>query len=223
MNANPVLVFDMDGVLAEVSDSYLAAISATVEKMTGQKPTRQVIDRYKEAGGWNNDWALSHELVKQAGHADVSYEEVVAVFQELFIGHNGDGLIAREKWIPHNGLLERLASRLRLAIFTGRPRGEIEITLRRFAPRIEWSSIVADEDVGRPKPAPDGLLAIVEAHPGIEVTYAGDNVDDARSARGANVRFIGVAGPDQSCRADLLKSEGAIAVIPSVNEIEGVL
>lgn len=223
MNADSVLVFDMDGVLAEVSESYLAAVAATVQELTGVAVERSKIDRYKEAGGWNNDWELSHQLVKEAGRGDVSYETVLGVFQKLFIGTNCDGMITREKWLPQPGLLERLSRTHRLAIFTGRPRAEIEITLQRFAPGVEWAAIVADEDVARPKPAPDGLEAIAVAHGSARTIYVGDNVDDARSAHAAGVRFIGVATTEQERLAKLLRAEGAIAVVPSVNEIESVL
>ena len=129
-----VLVFDMDGVLAEVGGSYMAAISATVQHFVGKPATLEQIVAYKKAGGWNNDWALAQRLVLDLGGLDVAYPEVVAVFQRLFLGENNDGLILRETWIPKAGLLERLAERYALAIFTGRPRVEIAPTLARFAP-----------------------------------------------------------------------------------------
>ena len=54
-----IVVFDMDGVLTEVSESYRAAIVETVEHFTGVRIERDLIQRYKNEGGWNNDWALS--------------------------------------------------------------------------------------------------------------------------------------------------------------------
>jgi HAD superfamily phosphatase len=217
------LVFDMDGVLAEVSESYLASIAATVEYFTGETVPRATIEKYKEAGGWNNDWALAHKLVSDRGRTGVLYPEIVSAFQSLFLGTNGDGLITREKWLPANGLLGRLAQKHRLAIFTGRPRAEIDITLRRFVPELKWDAIVADGDVVNPKPSPDGLRKIAELDPSARLTYVGDNVDDARSARAAGVAFIGVATPPQARLAQLLRQEGAQSVVTSVNEIEEVL
>ena len=49
--------------------------------------------------------------------------------------------------------------------------------------------------MSEPKPAPDGLLDIMAAHPDCTLTYVGDTVDDARSARAAGVRFVGIAQP----------------------------
>ncbi len=218
-----VLVFDMDGVLADVTGSYLAAIAATVLHFTGKAVSHDLIAGYKNAGGWNNDWALAQKLILDTSKLEIAYASVVEVFQAYFLGPNNDGLIARETWFPREGLLNRLTEKYALAIFSGRPRGEIDITLARFAAEIKWVSIVADMEVPKPKPAPDGLHAITAAHPGSALTYVGDNVDDARSASAAGVRFIGVAGSLNSKLAELLRSEGASAVVETVNELEEVL
>lgn len=218
----PVLVFDMDGVLVDVSDSYLATIAATVAHFVGRTPAAGAIARYKNAGGWNNDWMLAHQLIKDAGNVDVVYEEVVEIFQRIFLGDNNDGLITRERWIPEKGLLEKLGQSHALAIFSGRPRQEIEVTLARFAPQVSWTAIVGDMETPRPKPAPDGLHAIAAAHAGSKVIYVGDNVDDARSARAAGVRFIGIAD-DSGAAAEILQREGASVILRSVNELERVL
>lgn len=150
----------------------------------------------------------------------VPYKEVIAVFQQHLLGENNDGLILRERWPPNNGRLEKLATNHALAIFTGRPRGELDLTLRRFASGVQWSMIVADGDVPKAKPAPDGLVAIAGAHAERTLSYIGDTVDDARSARAAGVRFIGVAHGRSLGLRDLLMREGAAAVIKDINEIE---
>ena len=218
-----VLVFDMDGVLADVSDSYLATIAATVEHFTGKTVSRETIEQYKQAGGWNNDWALAQQLIADTAQQNVAYRDVVAVFQSYFLGSNNDGLIAREHWIPADDLLTRLTSRYTLALFTGRPRAEVNLTLARFAPALHWHPIIAEEDVARAKPAPDGLRAIAEVHRGAALTYVGDNIDDARSARAAGVSFIGIAESKQEPLMQAFRAAGAVAIIKSVNEIEGVL
>ena len=97
------------------------------------------------------------------------------------------------------------------------------MTLSRFVPDVRWSMTVTLDDVQNLKPAPDGLLAIIEAHPDCAITYFGDNVDDARSGRAAGVRFIGIASPSSPGLRELFASEGAAAVIENINEIEGVL
>jgi len=215
----------MDGVLVDVSASYREAIRRTVEHFTGKLVSQEQIQHYKNQGGWNNDWMLARRLIAEQG-VQVPYAEVVDCFQRLFLGEDGEGLIRLERWVPAEGLLERLAGRFRLAIFTGRPRREAEITLARFARQVRFDPLVADEDVIRSKPAPDGLLKIAAAAPGARLCYLGDTIDDARAARAAGVTFVGVAAPASPRRVELvrlLQSEGALAVIEDVNQLEGLL
>ena len=222
---DPIIVFDMDGVLAEVTESYRESIVRTVESFTGQRITRDSIHEYKNRGGWNNDWALSQKIVADLGVA-VEYAEVVERFNEFFLGRNGDGLIQRERWFPQPGLLERLGERFGLAIFSGRLRYEADITLRRFAPDIPFDPIVCADDVAKEKPAPDGLLAIRRINPGRKLTYVGDTFDDARAAAAADVPFIGIAAQSHSRRAELIRlfeEQNAMAILENVNQIEGVL
>lgn len=224
MNSS-IIVFDMDGVLVEVTESYRAAIVETIRFFTGQTIDNDSIQDWKNRGGYNNDWVLCHHFCRDAG-VDVPFETVVGRFNLFFFGENNDGLILREKWLPQDGLLQRLASRGRLAIFTGRDRRELAFTMKRFAFDGVFSPVVTAEDVQNGKPAPDGLLLIQRQFPGARLTFVGDTVDDARSARAAGVPFIGIASPSSPRRDDLvsvLQSEGAIAVLSDINQIEGVL
>ncbi len=45
-----LLVFDMDGVLVDVSESYRAAIQATVLHFTGHEPTNDEVEAWKKQG-----------------------------------------------------------------------------------------------------------------------------------------------------------------------------
>ena len=217
MAADQVLVFDMDGVLVDVTDSYRETVVRTVEHFTGKTITRDQIQDYKNQGGWNNDWALSQKICADLGVA-VAYATIVEYFNHLFLDQ---GLIHRERWLPRDGLLDRLAEKFELAIFTGRTTQEAEITLQREKLRERFLLMTAD-NVTREKPAPDGLLQIAKMRPAKKLLYVGDTVDDARCARAANVPFIGIASPASPRRTelvDLLQREGAIQVLGDINEI----
>ena len=217
-----VIVFDMDGVLVEVGDSYREGIIETVRHFTGHTVSHDLIQDFKNAGGWNNDWLLSHRLISDL-HKQVAYSDVVDYFNRIFLGKNGDGLINREKWMPAAGLLSRLASHASLAIFTGRAQYEADVTLGRFAPEIRFDPIVTDESVANAKPAPDGLELIKQHYLKKHIWYLGDTVDDARSAQAAQVPFIGVsveANPRHAEIAGLLRDCGAFAVISDINQLE---
>ena len=71
-----VIVFDMDGVLAEVTESYREAIVQTVKHFTGTLIDRDSVQEYKNRGGWNNDWALSQKIASDFG-VEVPYQTVV--------------------------------------------------------------------------------------------------------------------------------------------------
>ena len=122
-----ILVFDMDGVLVDVTDSYRETIVLTVEHFTGQTISRDLIQDYKNQGGWNNDWVLRRRSAR-IWASKFRTATIVEYFNHLFLDQ---GMIHRERWLPRDGLLDRLAGKFELAIFTGRTRQEAEITLKR--------------------------------------------------------------------------------------------
>lgn len=217
--AQEMIIFDMDGVLVDVTESYRETIVRTVEHFTGQLIPRSLIQQYKNSGGWNNDWALSQKIAADLG-TPVDYSTVVTYFQSIFLGENNDGLLLREQWIARPGVLESLAQRYAFSVFTGRERAEAQLTLDRFAQGLTFAPVVGADDVRVGKPDPEGMLQIMAGLPGYKFFYIGDTVDDARSARAAGVPFVGIGHGDTG---GLLAQEGAFAVIPSLNELAGVL
>ncbi len=219
----PFLIFDMDGVLVDVTESYRETVARTVEHFTRQRPERAEIQDYKNQGGWNDDWRLSQRMIADRG-VQVELPTVVDYFQGIFHGNGSDGLILRERWLARDGLLERLSERYRLAVFTGRQCWEAELTLKRFAPHLTFAPVVGMDSVTNQKPHPEGLLRILEE--GREAWYVGDTVDDARCARAAGVRFVGIAAPANPRYTELaavLECEGAVAVLDDINGLETVL
>src|ERR1019366_1981064 len=160
--SQPILVFDMDGVLADVTPSYRETIARTAAHFTGVEIAPGQIQDYKNRGGFNDDWKLTHHIIASAG-VRVPFEKVVEHFQSLFLGNGADGLILREQWVARPGMLESLNQRFRFAIFTGRPKPEVELTLNRFAPGLVFDPIIGMYDVPNHKPAPDGLVQLRNA------------------------------------------------------------
>ena len=67
-----VIIFDCDGVLIDISESYIKAVAQTtctlVEAFTGELLPESIFDgelnsAYKSRGGFNNDWSLVYALV----------------------------------------------------------------------------------------------------------------------------------------------------------------
>ncbi|MBI2816539.1 MAG: HAD family hydrolase [Acidobacteria bacterium] len=225
MTDGRLLIFDMDGVLVDVTESYRQTICETVKLFTGSGISNVEIQALKNRGGSNNDWDLTLEIVESRG-VHPTKQEVIDAFQQIYLGVNCDGLISRERWLVRNGLFDSLARRYGFAMFTGRERWEAEFTLGKFAPGVLFDPIIGMEDVKLEKPDPEGLLKIVERRRPAQVFYVGDVMDDCRAAKAANVQFIGVVGAENPLQGELeaiFRREGAVAVIPNVNELESVL
>jgi phosphoglycolate phosphatase-like HAD superfamily hydrolase len=123
------------------------------------------------------------------------------------------------------GALEKLSERFRLAVFTGRPREEADITLNRFASGLAFDPVVGMHDVEKRKPHPEGLLKILGGDGAGPAYYIGDSVDDARCARAAGVPFIGIAAPSNPAYLDLVflfQEEKAYAIVDDINYLEDV-
>lgn len=220
-----ILVFDMDGVLVDVTESYRATILRTIQHFTGELLSNELIQGYKNAGGWNSDWDLAHHLITERGF-EVSFREVVAYFNGVFFGTDGDGLVYRERWIANAGVLEELARSWQFALFTGRVQEELKVTLGRFASHLRFDPVMSADILSEQKPSPEGLVRIAALNPGKQLWYVGDTVDDARAARAAEVPFVGIAAPDSPHRNDLLdlfRAENAAAIIDDINQIRTVL
>ena len=87
-----VLLFDIDGVIRDVSGSYRRAIAETVHHFGGWRPEPEQIDALKAEGHWNNDWQASMELLRRQGLQPLPpLNVVVEVFSRLYFGGDPDG------------------------------------------------------------------------------------------------------------------------------------
>jgi len=215
------LIFDIDGVLVDVSQSYRQAIQKTVENFTGYYPTPEEIQKYKERGGLNNDWDLSEAIILDQGKK-VPKQEIIDKFQEFYLGKNWNGFIAKEKLLLSKESLLRLSKNYSIGILTGRPRAEAEFILKYFKIFDLFEIIVAMEDTGdRPKPNPFGLnLALKKLE--TPSCYFGDSIDDMKAA--VSAQMIGIGVIPSTVKNNTLKERlflgGAKIVIDSVVDSE---
>ena len=217
----------MDGVLVDVRGSYRRAVAETVGRFTGTEPSPEAIQAKKDAGGFNNDWVLSHTLIQEGGGA-AAFDEVKAAFRALYQGDDYDGLIASEPPAIETATLAVLADRYALALVTGRPEEDAEWTLRRFG----WDALVPvvvgmGQQAGREKPDPYGLVLALDAL-GVgpaDAVYAGDTVDDQKAAVAAGCRAIGVVPPglDVEAHGRTLMAAGAEVVLSTPNDLPALL
>jgi HAD superfamily hydrolase (TIGR01548 family) len=281
------VVLDIDGVLVDVTDSYRRTIVETVERVHGFALDRDDVQRFKDAGGFNNDWELTDAvalfaLARAAGYeADVeAYTDAIAdaggglagatatlsaalgdawsaveaqwdpdhlraVFQALYLGSDryrdlegGDppfaarGYIEDEPILVSAGTLDALRDRFEVGVVTGRPAAEADIALDRVGLDLDDARRFTMDDWEAGKPHPHALVTLAERFDADRVAYAGDTLDDVRTARnaadadptrtyyGVGVLTGGLSG--ETGRRKFVDA-GADAVVDSVDDLPDLL
>ncbi|MFB6111253.1 MAG: TIGR01548 family HAD-type hydrolase [Halobacteriaceae archaeon] len=117
MRADAV-VLDVDGVLVDVSDSYRRAVVESVEIVHGRTIDAEILQQFKAAGGFNNDWALTDAVALFVLASDRGAIDDVETYIESVESHGGgvEGALAavdealsasaasavREDWDPEH-------------------------------------------------------------------------------------------------------------------------
>lgn len=197
------VLFDMDGVLAEVSKSYREAILLTCKQYGATSVTHDTITEWKVRGNANNDWVLSRDLILSDpnGKKDVTLEEVTETFEDFYQG-KGDtpGLYKLETLLPTRELLLELRKRSKggMGIVTGRPRSDC----MKFLSDMKLTDLFAAcycAGEGPSKPDPFGVRKACQdlgVSPSKGVVLIGDTPDDIRSAVAAGCSGVGVTTPE---------------------------
>ena len=216
------ILFDLDGVLVDVSDSYNLTIKTVVERLAGRVVSDEDIESCRSRGGLNDDWDLTELMIREAG-GRVERSAIVSLFQKIYRGENFDGLILKESPLLKPSTLGLLRGRFRLGIVTGRPRDEAAFTLDRFEMSPAFSVVVTKDDLpaGRLKPDPLGITMALRELGVRDAIYVGDMVDDIDAAKRAGVTAVAVVGRSsrKEERRRLLAARGAAVVLDDVNDI----
>ena len=223
------VLFDMDGVLVDVSRSYRRAIEETVQHFTGRDIHGNTVQRYKNLGGFGDDWALTHAIISDSG-MEVSLGRIIGEFQRRYRGEDWDGFITEETPLVRTRTLDSLKKSGRvLGIVTGRPEAEARWTLDRLGWKRYFPLVVAREQHehrGKPDPFPlQHALGILDAA-GLNVKpelaiYVGDTVDDMEAARAAGMWAVGMVPPylNTVSNTEMLRRRGAHVVIEDPNAL----
>ena len=221
--APQALLFDLDGVLADVEDSYRRCVLETAASF-GVPVTRPDLEIAVLAGDANNDWVLTQRILR-AGGLEVPLDDVTERFQEIYLGTSEKpGLRESERLLVGRDVLERLAARLPLGIVTGRPREEATWFLEKTGTSDLFGAAVCLED-GPLKPDPQPVRAAV-LRLGVQRAWmVGDTPDDLRAAAAAGVVPFGIVAPgdDPSKAASALHQAGAAAVLRHITNLEELL
>src|SRR3989344_976532 len=216
-----VIIFDMDGVLVDVSQSYRIAIQKTAEFFLNRPVSPDVIQRLKNRGSNNDDFDLTRRIINSRGIFP-EQNEIESKFNNYYWGRKNDGLVRNEMWLFDYALLKKVYNKYKLGIVTGRPRKDAEFALKQFTAKNFFDVVICAEDVGdKKKPNPFGLRLALRHFSTKEAIYVGDNVDDVEMANVAGIPAVGVAKDPQL--KSLLAEKGAKHVIESVNDLPEIL
>lgn len=227
------ILFDIDGVLVDVSGSYRRAIEETVAHFTGREISSGTIQRYKNLGGFNDDWKLTHAVITDTG-ISVPFKRIVTEFQKRYRGEDWDGFISEEPPLIDTGTLDKLASTgAVMGVVTGRPEAEARWTIENLGWKKYFPLIVArekQEGRGKPDPFPlqHALTILAAAGRTIEpedAVYIGDTVDDIDAAKAAGMWSVGVVPPyvDSAAHRQLLFEHGADEVTDRTDQLPKIL
>ena len=204
------LIWDMDGVLVDVSESYLEAVRLTASHFLQREVLPAEVQQVKRLVGMNNDWYATHSLVygekdfTRINRSSKEFKDIYFYFQALYLGESlfeecygkapeekTPGLITRELPLISTQNLSKLKQVYgKMAIATGRPRLEATATVALNKWEPVFDEIITQDDTEREKPYPDPILE-AQKRLGIEKTlYIGDSSSDVAAAEAAGVPIV---------------------------------
>ena len=168
------------------------------------------------------------------------------VFQQLYLGPDlyreleggapdidaEGGYVRDEPVLVEPETLDRLRERDDVGILTGRPAAEADIALQRVGLDLPAEHRFTMDDWEAGKPDPDALVRLAERFDADAVAFAGDTLDDVKTAvnaseadpdreyHGIGVLTGGLTGEEGRWKFEQV---GAATVVNSVNDLPGLL
>lgn len=217
-----ILIFDVDGVLVDVRETYWRSGLQTIQKLTGKKPTWAEFHEWKRIPGNNDDWMMVSRWATALG-VPTTYDEARIAFQPFYWGRDGKlGNVAKEKLLVTPKLIERWAKNREINLFTGRTRQEFSFTFEKWPGVRSFRTIITMDDAKK-KPNPEGLRIILAGRHPKTALYVGDNVDDALAAKSARIPFIAILSKkemDYRQRAKRFQELGALRLLEKARDLD---
>jgi HAD superfamily phosphatase len=217
-----ILIFDVDGVLIDVKESYWRSGLQTIQHITGKRATWTEFNEWKRQPGNNDDWMMVSRWATAKGFP-TTYEQARKAFQPFYWGKNGKkGNVAREKLVVTPRLIRKWAKHRELNLFTGRTRLEFTYTFEKWPAAESFRTVITMDDA-RKKPHPEGLRVILGKRDPQSALYLGDNIDDALAAKAAGVPFMAIlpkAAFDYRQRAKAFRELGALTLLERARDLD---
>jgi len=216
LQAIGLILFDIDGVIRDVTNSYRLAVQKTVHKYCHWEPSTYDIDELKNEGIWNNDWDLTLELIKRFINKNKlslkppSKDKVINNFEKLYFGCNPNdnymkwsGFINNEKLLVDKNFFDFLTlNKIKWGFVSGAELPSAKFILENRL-NLNNPPLIAMNDAPD-KPNPEGFLML--ANKLLEqdfsrncppVAYVGDTIADIQTIINArklypSQRFISI-------------------------------
>jgi len=216
-----LILFDIDGVIRSVENSYRLSLRKTVFKFCGWEPSYLDIDRAKNEGIWNNDWDLSLELIKRFIKKEnlnleiPPREEIVKCFENFYFGGDPNkddnywsGYIKNEELLVDKKFFDFLESNgIIWGFVSGAESASAKFVLEKRL-GLKSPPLISMEDAPD-KPDPNGFINLSKKLLGdklgpsnIPIAYVGDTIADIYTVINARKEIasqkfisIGIAPP----------------------------
>jgi HAD superfamily phosphatase len=176
------LIFDVDGVIIDVSHSYHYAIKNTAERFLGRGLNIELVREIKFKKGINNDYLATLEVIKTFG-GSAGLEEVIEAFNQEY-----EKLKEMERLILSRDFFKKLRDlEVPLGVLTGRPRRDLKDAFDRFELWEFFDVVVDDDTIEQPnlkKPNPYALNFCMERMNLDLAVYVGDSLADYQMVEG---------------------------------------
>ena len=215
-----VVVFDLDGTLADTAPDLAAALNHALERL-GRPQIEPESVRHLVGHGAR---ALLRRGLAASGDAP---EALVERGYPLFLDHYGDHICVGTRAYP--GAEEALAAiagrGAALAICTNKPERMTHLLLDALGWSGRFAAIVGGDTLAVRKPDPAPLHEAVARAGGGRAAFVGDSIVDADTARAAGMKFVAVSFGFSDRPADALGADAVVdrfAALPTALEQLGL-
>lgn len=183
-----LLVFDLDGTLADTRKDLAASVNAALESGGRSPLPLETVIAFLGDGARN----LVSRSIMAAGDGSASYAEIEGTLEAFLEHYRGQCLQATQAYPGTVAALTALAG-YRKAVLTNKPGIPARKIIDGLGLAPHFAHLVGGDNPLGLKPDPSALRALMEAEQAApeETLVIGDGVQDLRTARRAGALFLG--------------------------------